>query len=64
MCRSSETYALLFEVMNTQNSVMRIYFDGVDAVDLLIFTSKQLHLDTLRKLSYRFVKNNAHCRIT
>ncbi|KAL6188840.1 hypothetical protein ACLB2K_040231 [Fragaria x ananassa] len=40
---SRETYALLFEVMDTQNSVMRIYFDGVDAVDLLIFTSTQLH---------------------
>nr|XP_011462806.1 PREDICTED: uncharacterized protein LOC101297829 [Fragaria vesca subsp. vesca] len=40
---SRETYALLFEVMDTQNSVMRIFFDGVDAVDLLIFTSTQLH---------------------
>lgn len=47
--RSRETYAMLFEVMDTQKLVMRIYFDGVDGVDLLIFTSKQLHFHTLSK---------------
>lgn len=41
--------------MDTKNSVMRIYFDGVDAVELLIFTSKQLRLDLPSKLfSYGF----------
>lgn len=49
ICSSRETYASLFEVMHTTNSVMRIYFDGVDAVELLIYTSKQLRLDLLGK---------------
>ncbi|XP_040366162.1 uncharacterized protein LOC112175774 isoform X2 [Rosa chinensis] len=44
---SRETYASLFEVMDTKSSVLRIYFDGVDAAELLIYTSKQLRLDLL-----------------
>ncbi|KAK9933131.1 hypothetical protein M0R45_020339 [Rubus argutus] len=67
---SSETYALLFEVMNTQSSVMRIYFDGVDAVDLLIFTSKQLHLESLNTVTsprtenflWGIFRDKNHCR--
>ncbi|XP_061989499.1 uncharacterized protein LOC133708064 isoform X2 [Rosa rugosa] len=57
IARSRETYALLLEVMDTQNSVMRIYFDGVDAVDLLIFTSKQLHLDSLNTVTSPSTEN-------
>ncbi|PRQ38494.1 hypothetical protein RchiOBHm_Chr4g0414551 [Rosa chinensis] len=57
-------------IMDTQNSVMRIYFDGVDAVDLLIFTSKQLHLDSLKTVTSPSTENflwgifhdKNHCR--
>ncbi|XP_050376583.1 uncharacterized protein LOC126793987 [Argentina anserina] len=44
---SRETYASLFEVMDTKDSVMRIYFAGVEAMELLIYTSKQLRLELL-----------------
>ncbi|KAK9933123.1 hypothetical protein M0R45_020331 [Rubus argutus] len=54
---SRETYALLFEFMDTQNSAMRINFDRVEAVELLIFTSKQLHLDSLNTVTSTRTKN-------
>nr|XP_004299304.2 PREDICTED: uncharacterized protein LOC101313607 isoform X1 [Fragaria vesca subsp. vesca] len=47
--RSRESQDWLFEAMDTQNSVLRVCFGGVEAMDvveLLIFTSKHLHLDS------------------
>ncbi|RQO99641.2 hypothetical protein POPTR_014G040100v4 [Populus trichocarpa] len=41
--RSKENHASLFRLMETENAVMRSYIDGVE---LLIFTSKQLHVES------------------
>lgn len=49
--RSKENHASLFRLMETENAVMRSYIDGVE---LLIFTSKQLHVESQGKLSVSF----------
>nr|TKS15975.1 uncharacterized protein D5086_0000028130 [Populus alba] len=41
--RSKENHASLFRLMETENAAMRSYIDGVE---LLIFTSKQLHVES------------------
>jgi hypothetical protein len=46
--RSKENSACLFELMEVQNAIMRACINGVD---LLIFTSKQLHVDSQSELS-------------
>lgn len=49
--RSKENHASLFRLMETENAAMRSYIDGVE---LLIFTSKQLHVESQGKLSVSF----------
>lgn len=49
--RSKENHASLLRLMETENAAMRSYIDGVE---LLIFTSKQLHVESQGKLSVSF----------
>jgi len=47
-CRSKESISCLSELMEDENVILRICIEGVD---LLIFTSKQLHVDSQSELS-------------
>ena len=47
-CRSKESISYLSELMEDENVILRIRIEGVD---LLIFTSKQLHVDSQSELS-------------
>ena len=47
-CRSKESISCLSELMEDENVILRIRIEGVD---LLIFTSKQLHVDSQSELS-------------
>ena len=47
--RSKENSACLFELMEVQNSMMK---SCINDVELLIFTSKQLHVDSQSELSF------------
>ncbi|KAH7549219.1 hypothetical protein JRO89_XS13G0000300 [Xanthoceras sorbifolium] len=52
--RSKHNYSCLFEFLETKNIVMRSYIDGVE---LLISTSKQLHVDSQKESSGMEVKS-------